>query len=546
MFRKYFTAGNADYIGHVHRYTKMVGKEILNGTYSEFCKSKGIPLPRGYRMVFPKMEASFKNVSKYDRAQPLLDEGAWLLAGEWTKQHFMPVMGGSSVLGKDFVLGEMDKSTSCGYPWNRQFQKKTDFLADEKAEKVLDDYWSLLALPENTIVPIWTCSQKIEMRLVSKLEEMKHRTFTAAPIEHSVATNRLCLDMNNKFYAGGKRTWSFVGTTKFLSGWDRLYHRLNRHPNAFELDESAFDSSLFARAMYGQMDIRFGFLTYEDRTLENWNRMQSVYDAIVHSVIVLENGELIQKHTGNPSGSSNTIVDNTMILFRLFAYAWIVCCKNIGRETSYLDFMSNVEAALNGDDNTFTVSDECVGWFNPETIAPIWSGIGVTTETPDVKPRKLSEVRFLSNGFEFDKKLGIWMPVPETERVLSSLYAGSGIDDVRWHYLRACALRLDSYGNRECRGVLEGYIEYLNKNYSDQMVGDVFGNDGKRLLSMAEISNVWKSDYYIESLYNGEEGKGACALNQSALLNFLHYSELSESLNFSHLHGENSCSASGA
>jgi len=487
----------------VHRFTKQVGKETLNSSFAEFCRQTGRKVPQGYRMVFPRMEASFKSVSKYDKGQPELDEGAWLLAGEWTKQHFYPTMSGSAVLSEELVLGEMDKTTSCGYPWSLAFQRKTDFLADETARCVLSDYWARIALPDNRIVPIWTCSQKVELREIEKLEQLKHRTFTASPVEHSVATNRMCLDMNNRFYAGNNKTWSFVGGTKFLQGWDQLYGRLSKHPNAFELDESEYDSSLFARAMFGQLAIRWEFLRSVDRTPENWCRLRAIYDSIVHSVIVLENGELVQKHTGNPSGSSNTIVDNTMILFRLFAYAWILLSRQRDADASYDQFMEHVEAALNGDDNTFTTSDDVVGWFNPTTISPLWSAIGVTTKTPDPRPRPLADVRFLSQGFRYDQRLCIWLPVPETEKVLSSLYAGSNVDDVRWHYLRASALRLDSYGNEEVRSILRDYLDFLNHNHSEKMCGSVNG------LSMREIQNVWKSDAFIEALYCGEEKASA-------------------------------------
>jgi len=486
-----------DYVGRVNRTTKQEGREALNSSYTEFCRKTGRTVPSAYRMVFPNITAGFRSAAKYDKGQPELDEEAWALAGDWTKQHFHPAMCGSEVLGQDFVLEEMDKTTSCGYPWNLKYQKKTDMLASE-AKQVLPDYWDQLAL-ETPVPVIWTCSQKRELREIQKLNEGKHRTFTASPIEHSVALNRVCLDMNNKFYAGGEKTWSFVGTTKFLQGWDRLYNRLNRLPCAFELDESEYDSSLFARAMFGQRDIRWSMLRAEDQTPENARRLDNLYEAIVHSVIVLENGELVQKHTGNPSGSSNTIVDNTMILFRLFAYAWII----LGRENdvgTYASFMLNVEAALNGDDNTFTTSVSASKWFNPTTIGPLWSSIGVITKTPCDTPRELKDVRFLSQGFVWSEKLGIWLPTPESNRVLSSVYAGSSVDDVRWHYLRASALRLDSYGNEECRVTLQAYIEYLEHNYSDQFFGEVRG------LTMSEIRNVWKSDSYIEALYSGQEG----------------------------------------
>jgi hypothetical protein len=119
-----------------------------------------------------------------------------------------------------------------------------------------------------------------------KLLENKIRTFTASPVEHSVALNRFCLDMNNRFYRSHGKTWSFVGCSKFLQGWNALFARLGIHPFAFELDESEYDSSLFVRAMYGQMEIRWDMLADEHKTAENSLRFQRLYDDIVHSVIV--------------------------------------------------------------------------------------------------------------------------------------------------------------------------------------------------------------------------------------------------------------------
>jgi hypothetical protein len=498
LFDKYFVSGNVDWLGTVHRYTNQRNSEVFNSSYERYCREKNIILPTRYRSVMPSLAASFKSAAKYDKLQPNLLP-AWSLAGDWTARHFYPVMGGSAVQTSDYVLGEMDMKTSCGFPWSLHHHNKKDFLADPQARAVIDDFWDKLSEAGNTIVPIWTCSQKIELRDIEKLRLLKHRTFTAAAIEHSVATNRLCLDMNNRFYGGTSQTWSFVGATKFLQGWDRLYRRLAKHPNAFELDESEYDASLFAAAMFGQRDLRWSFLREEDRSPENKRRMWAVYDSIVHSVVVLENGELVQKHTGNPSGSSNTIVDNTMILFRLFAYAWLVLAEREGLEPSYLDFMNEVEAALNGDDNTFTTSDKVVSWFNPSTIAPVWSAIGVTTNTPCETPRELSACTFLSQGFVYDQRLRCWMPVPETEKVLSSLYAGSCVDDVRWHLLRACALRLDSYYNVECRKTLSGYIEFLNREYGTDMCGEI------KDTPMNNIRSVWKSDNWIEGLYGGHE-----------------------------------------
>jgi len=499
LFNENFVNGNVDYVGRVKRFAKFTEKENMNQSFVDYCRKNGLKVPSEYRMAFSNAKAGYVSAAKYDKGQPKLDEAAWALAGEWTKQHFKSCMSGSGVIDEELVIQNMKKQTSAGYPWSLKYKSKAEML-DSPAKQVLSDYWDLIGSEnEDNIVPIWTCSQKVEMRAVEKLRENNLRTFTACPFELSTATNRLCLDANNGFYNGALNTFSCVGFSKFLQGWNNVYEMLDVHKNAYELDESQYDSSLFKKALYGQRDIRWSYLHADDQTPENHLRMDAVYEAIVNSFVVMDGGELIRKQTGNPSGSSNTVVDNTMILFRLFAYAYIVLCKERGRKFSYSDFMENVSAALYGDDNTYTCSDEVNEWFTPENIGRIWSGIGVTTKTPCNSARKLSEVKFLSNGFYFCERLRLWFPVPETGRVLSSLCWGSDKMDVRWHYLRACALRLDSYWNFEVRKIISGYIDYLDKVHKEDLVGEIGG------IQMQQIRNIWKSDDWIESLYCGRE-----------------------------------------
>jgi len=508
LFHKHFANGTVDHLGWVNRFSRQLARENVNLSFREFCNKSGIPLPKGYRKTFLNLAASFQSLSKYDRPQKPVEMDLWALAGEWTKEHFY-FMNGSCVLNNEVVCADLDKTTSNGYPANLHFPNKRKFFESPRLgfdcklpSDILTDYWDVIG-GENVdrIVPIWCGSQKNEMRSLEKLQLNKVRTFTAAPIEHTVALNRLCLDMNNKFYAGFNDSWSFVGSTKYLCGWDRLYRRLNKHPNAFELDESDYDASLQALFLLGQRDIRWSMLAAEFHTGENWNRMQAVYQSIIHSVVVLETGELIQKHTGNPSGCGNTISDNTMILYRLFAYAWLKLCPLEMR--SRVIFEDNVEAALNGDDNTFTCSDLVVGWFNPTNIRKIWTEIGVTTKTPCETARPLSETTFLSQSFHYDQDNEVWLPKPETERVLCSLLYGASRSDVRFDLLRAHALRIESFGNEYCRDVIARYIAYLHKHYSQDFVGEIVFNDA--VVTIKDIKNMWRSDDWIYALYSGKE-----------------------------------------
>lgn len=528
-YKEYFKHGNVTYLGRVNRRRGKPNKVIQNKSFIDFMMDNKINIDFKYNVIVKSAEGEYKSASKYDKAQPILDESAWALSKEWTLRHFGPYMRGSQTVTQETAWQEMDKQTSPGYPHNLKYKTKAKMATDEKHMEIIGDYWDMIQKQQNEQEwkPIWSCSEKVELRPNEKIKLNKIRTFTASPVEHSVALNRMCLDMNNRFYASNGQTWSFVGGNKFMCGFDELYKRLSKHPNAFELDESEYDSSLFAKLLQEQADIRFEFLAQEYRTQANKNAMINLYESIIHSVIAMENGELLQKHTGNPSGSANTIVDNTMILFRLFSYAWILLArKEFGEENaqkvknatfadvtkrSYLptyggydDFMRNVEAALNGDDNTFTCSNAVVDWFNPDTIAPIWTSVGITTNTPcNKKNKKVEEVRFLSQGFT--KVNGKWLPTPETNKVLSSIMYNAEIDDPMWHLMRAYALRVDTWGNKECRKYIAMYIEFLQKEYADIFHSEVeIGPDDVKL-SMKDIRNMYKSDDWIWRLYSNKE-----------------------------------------
>lgn len=484
------------------RHVSMNWKEVRNNSYEEFCKENGYKFPSEYRQIQPTLHAGYKSTAKYDRDQPELNELAWLMSGDWTERHFHPYVGGSTVLDQVTVLAKMEMSTSCGYPWSLKFVSKKAMMLDNRASSALERFWEELVLPVMTMTPIWTVSQKRELRTIDKVKDSNHRTFTASPIELTTASNRLCLDFNEKFYDSSNKTWSAVGMTKFLSGWHRLYERLNKHPNGYELDETAYDASMFARALYGQRDLRWRTLKVSERTASNQLRLWRIYDSIVHSVMIMEDGVLVQKHTGNPSGSGNTVVDNTQVLMRLLSYAWLLLSPANMR--NYSDFQDNVEAAIYGDDVTFSVSDIAKIFYNPTAIAEIWTKIGVVTRTPDPNPRPVSELTFLSNSFKYDDDTSHWMPCPSADKVLSSIAYGSDLNDVRWHFLRACALRMDAYYNEEVREKLDAYINYLNHNYQEELIGSVELRPGVSI-SMKDIRGLWKPHTWMEHLYTGRE-----------------------------------------
>jgi hypothetical protein len=151
--------------------------------------------------------------------------------------------------------------------------------------------------------------------------------------------------------------------------------------------------------------------------------------------MILCDGSIVEKHQGNPSGSANTVVDNTLGLYWLLAYcfylAWeehVCALRASGSSVADVEdpdvlFHSCVEAILYGDDNTMSVSDRIVGWFNARVCAAIAARIGfrITAGNDQWDARPLAQACFLSQGFRYLPTHDAWVPIPEAEKIRCSL-----------------------------------------------------------------------------------------------------------------------------
>jgi len=506
--------GYFDMIGRVQRSVQYRDKIVPSTRFQKFV---GDFIPN-YVYCNANKEAELKSVAKYDRGQPELDLVNWALANNWCERHFVN-MRGSSEVDYDTVVESLDKTTSPGYPWSLNYASKKEVLNDERfrpfLEKIYDRMSYSIDFPDYTF--FWTSSVKAEMRPVEKAKENKLRTFCASPLELTMISNMLCLDANQKFYELGARNkvWSCVGMSKYNCGWDMLSRRLSKHPNGYALDVSSYDSSVFRKSLLEICEFRCECGNYD---LAQQTVLRNVYQHYLNSVMVLTNGDVVMKTTGNPSGSGNTVVDNTLHLYKLLAYCWCVLCPPEMR--SYESFHANVEAALYGDDNTFTCSDLVNPWFNAKTVAAVAATIGVkvTAEDDIWEARPLSGLKFLAQGFRFVDQTW-WVPVPETNKVLSSMIGNAACHDPRWDLLRASALLMDAWWNEEARSVLQSYIHYLYKDFSHYMCdGEVYKG-----ITYNQITSAIKNERQIRSLYFSTESAVPAANGDLAdPFNFVH------------------------
>lgn len=413
----------------------------------------------------PNKEAAYISLAKYAKDVPALSPRQALAmngATDWLRRHFGVHMQNSRVKSQEEVVAGLDMSTSPGFPWTRKYASKRAMYDDWKDfTQYMEDDWDRLKC--NDYVAIFGNSLKEEIRMAEKIDVNSLRTFTAGPIEMTVHGNRLFEDMNEKFYASHLKTASVVGFSPWKGGWDELYRKLKKFNNGFALDESQYDSSLRAYLMWAVAEFRWSMLREEDRTPENLARLQVYYRNLINTVIITSDGVFVQKQGGNPSGSVNTIVDNTLILFMLLAYGWMMVCPSAMR--SYEMFESSLALALCGDDNTWTVSDEALCFFNARSLIEEWAKIGVITTTDSLDPRPVEELDFLSAFTVFVD--GIAVPLYNREKLLTSLLYSRLPGDPSYTLIRAAALLRVGWADVQIRGYLREFISWLVASYGD-------------------------------------------------------------------------------
>lgn len=544
-FKKYYLKGVCRHVGRTHMRQPRYGRECFaDPTVSAWKSNRDYAWERKYGLAVANSESNFKSSSKYEKYQPEVDEEAMELSLKWTGQHFGPSMMGSLVVDRDVAVCNAAKTTSPGFGIKDKYPVKGPYLSSEEFPPIHDKYWEHLR-SKDPIPTFWSLNDKFELRSLEKLLENKIRSFTASSVHHSIANSQLCLDMNEKFYRSALRTASFVGATKFRGGWNKAIRKLLRFARGFALDESDFDASLFRRLLWGQCVLRCEFLKHKSE--ENLQAMHNLYYDIINSIMVTPKGDVVVKNTGNPSGQGNTIVDNTMILYRLLCYAFIVLWKRhhgvqsikeydskleelrmrldgrLGfgdgdleseyevlnsQRLTYKFLHDHVEMLLNGDDNTFSVCETIIDWFNARGIADVWTNIGVTTKSDCWDPRPVEQLDFLSHTSRLCAESKMYLPVPERSRIMDSLLLGSKSPDVRWSYLRACALRIESWADDSIGGLremLQDYIEYLHKHHSSELVGQVKVPGSKEYVKWDDIQNTYFNDQTLAALYCGYE-----------------------------------------
>jgi hypothetical protein len=481
----------------VKRYTRYVNKRSKDIYAKLFIDEKRIEEPPEWGLPHPNPTAAYMSLSKYkkDFLNMTEDEVSdYNLAWEWTEKAYFPYMGNSRIISCEEAIRDLDMQTSCGYPFNLFYKSKAElFEKDLDFPTFLQHDWDIEMLQPNYFF-LWINSLKEEIRPEEKTKLNKIRTFTSSALDGTVQGKRLFDDMNKKMNDSHLKTASAIGMSPYEGNWDKLYRKLAVFENGFALDESEYDSSLRSFMMWGCARLRWHMLRDEDRTPENLIRFKNYYRNLVNSLIITPEGVVVMKQGGNPSGSVNTINDNTLILDTLMAYAWIRCCRKKDIPIDYGEFHLNTARALVGDDNTWTVSNYALPFYNAKSVIAIWGTLGITTTTDTDEPRHPRDLDFLSakslNYF------GIMIPIYNREKLLTSLlYSNTGKQSPAFTLLRAGAMMQVGWSDVQFRRFCRELIAWLFENYDEVLKEDKDWIQAKTCIH---------SDPFLERLFCGE------------------------------------------
>lgn len=421
----------------------------------------------GYRLSEYSEDGILRSVFKYARPQPKqVNEEAFELAGAGVYTHFLPYLRDCQVRDFDFCFERTDRNKSAGFPLNTMFENKGHVMEQEWYRTHLDEF-SLRYETESAPPIFWNVCFKEEIKVNEKALS-KPRTFVCGEIRHYHETMKWCDDFNQKFYNSHLRTMSFVGQSLFEGGWHEMIIKLKQNcdgRNGFENDESSYDASLFARFLWFMKSFRESCLHISLRT-RGAAALYNIYRNMINTFLVMPFGDVFVKVTGGPSGSFNTIVDNTILLLFLFLYVWYRCAP--AKVRNYDGFSTHVVIFGNGDDNLFSVSDEALPFFNNLAIRMHAKELGIECESPCDTPRPVQDCSFLSMNTVFDEQFRMFFPVPETKKVLACLLYKAKSDDVLDTFQRALSLYHSSYYNLELRDILRSFLDVLRVRFANR------------------------------------------------------------------------------
>jgi len=352
----------------------------------------------------------------------------------------------------------------------------------------------------------WLASPKGEMRVMEKLihpdpEKRKCRTFLCSDIVAHIMMTMLFGGQNDGLLLSNRTTWSKVGYSPFYGGFNTLARYLLQNRAVLEKllfdcwDVSHMEASLNEYVLEAIYEMRKDYLILDQ---ENRRLYDFVYRHIVYSMCLDVDGYLCMMIGKNPSGSFNTLSDNTLALILVLFYCLAKKSVNIA------DLLKKIAAhscACMGDDSVVPHHPD----FTDIVSDSLELGFVFKPEKP---PGELADCVFTNS--EFSLQNGMWFPKPNFEKVKANVFFHFKAKSWRLSYVKCCALRILAWNFPEEREQAERLCAFILKKHQRAMEVEHSMDDK---VSYHSAISAFLPSSQIDFLWSGNESSSCGVLN---------------------------------
>jgi hypothetical protein len=314
------------------------------------------------------------------------------------------------------------RGTSPGYPYivdkPSNTKGKSYYIGVDEFLDVDSTGFQILARDVNHIVAKAKIGERIdhyfvdvlkdERRPINKVNEMKTRLISTAPLAYVVAVRMYFIDFCRFLMLGRIDNECAVGVNPYSNDWNYVARRLlGVGDKVVAGDFSGFDTAQ-------EVVVLIAILKIINRWYDG-----SKEEELVRSILFMEvynskhicRTTIYEWHKCLPSGHPLTTIINCLYNKFLWRLCWMFLVPIEYRNLD--DFTRHVALIVYGDDNAAGISDDVIDFFNQCTLTMAMQTVGMIytnedkTEVNDTF-RDISNVSFLKRQFYFDKETGIY------------------------------------------------------------------------------------------------------------------------------------------
>lgn len=449
--------------------SKVDQKEKINHFFMKYVKENGfdaIPTNK-WRLPPLTIAQSYQEVAKFwEEKEVKLNENLWLLAQEIVYMRYLPFMRGTGQLSLNDVIREWDGASSPGFFYNVKYHSTRELLENQRMVTECSK-WDDALQKGKPLPDIYVSSLKRqELRKVGKAP----RTFMGSGKRMLAWKQVLYKSQNDAITRNHANLWIKVGMSNYYRGFHKLYTQIKQKAGKnsifWDSDVSGWDRSVpevLIRAVYR---LRHRLWPNNMRNEKNHKRAEILLDLTINSFVLLEQGEVVKKKKGIPSGDGNTITDNSwghelVVINGLLE----MIPENVLNRMNLMEIMDlcyTLEMAFMGDDNIGGANLDKFPWFSLEKLQKTYEKFGFTLKQIHTS-NKLEDLEFLSRTF-IERK-GCMLPLPNREKILCAMAYGNHGLHPKEMFQRALSMAQESWPDEKLYGFLIKYIGWFYESF---------------------------------------------------------------------------------